>query len=284
MPLGCMLLESAPVAGHAAATPAGPLAGSSKLLGRDTHTAPAPAAAVPLHRTKRAAAQAARAVIRSVAADLRGSDNASLQHQLQMQQGADGDLHLSGVHRFSGDWQPSQRLRRESDPEAAQHPLPLDAAASDQLRMQLLLQQVSLQLQQPEGEAAPEQRQHGEQGEEQHEPEEGQQSEEVVEMLQADLSPPNGAQCCDPQQLQLPLPLPAQPPQQQEARKQQRKRQPSIRPPRTVTDTSAPAFRGGAGKRLVLPKSQYKGLAWDKVERSWRVRVSYNGRQRHIGR
>jgi hypothetical protein len=51
-----------------------------------------------------------------------------------------------------------------------------------------------------------------------------------------------------------------------------------------IVDASAPAFRGGAAKRQVQPKSRFKGLAWDHRERAWRVRVSFNGKQRHIGR
>jgi hypothetical protein len=49
-------------------------------------------------------------------------------------------------------------------------------------------------------------------------------------------------------------------------------------------DEAAPAFRGGALKRSTPPKSLYKGLAWDRQEQCWRVRISFNGKQRHVGR
>jgi hypothetical protein len=51
-----------------------------------------------------------------------------------------------------------------------------------------------------------------------------------------------------------------------------------------VVDADAPAFRGGTAHRRLLPKSKYKGLAWDHGTSSWRVRVSYEGKQRHVGR
>jgi outer membrane biosynthesis protein TonB len=51
-----------------------------------------------------------------------------------------------------------------------------------------------------------------------------------------------------------------------------------------MVDATSAASRGSIGKRAVLPKSQYKGLAWDKQENSWRVRISLRGRQHHIGR
>jgi hypothetical protein len=46
----------------------------------------------------------------------------------------------------------------------------------------------------------------------------------------------------------------------------------------------------GAAARTATPapchpgKSAFKGLAWDKQEEAWRVRISYNGKQHHIGR
>ncbi|GBF99096.1 hypothetical protein Rsub_11905 [Raphidocelis subcapitata] len=58
-------------------------------------------------------------------------------------------------------------------------------------------------------------------------------------------------------------------------------------PPRgreAPVDETAPAFRGGALKRSTPPKSLYKGLAWDRQEQCWRVRISFNGKQRHVGR
>jgi hypothetical protein len=54
------------------------------------------------------------------------------------------------------------------------------------------------------------------------------------------------------------------------------------RPP--PVDEASPAFRGGALKRTTPPKSEFKGLAWDRQEQCWRVRISYQGKQRHVGR
>jgi hypothetical protein len=32
------------------------------------------------------------------------------------------------------------------------------------------------------------------------------------------------------------------------------------------------------------PKSKFRGLAWDKQEKQWRVRISFEGKQRNLGR
>ena len=47
-----------------------------------------------------------------------------------------------------------------------------------------------------------------------------------------------------------------------------------------------PASQRGSGGRSarVQPTSIYKGLAWDKHEGCWRVRVSLAGKQHHLGR
>jgi len=37
-------------------------------------------------------------------------------------------------------------------------------------------------------------------------------------------------------------------------------------------------------KQRPPPTSRFKGLAWDKKDCSWRVRVSLNGKQHHLGR
>lgn len=39
-----------------------------------------------------------------------------------------------------------------------------------------------------------------------------------------------------------------------------------------------------AKRKRAAPASTFKGLAWDKHEMCWRVRVSLMGKQHHLGR
>jgi hypothetical protein len=52
-----------------------------------------------------------------------------------------------------------------------------------------------------------------------------------------------------------------------------------------LTDLTAVAMvKRNAKRQRPPPLSQYKGLAWDKHEACWRVRISLLGKQHHLGR
>jgi hypothetical protein len=56
------------------------------------------------------------------------------------------------------------------------------------------------------------------------------------------------------------------------------------RPAPSLTDLRAVMVKRAAKRARPPPLSLYKGLAWDKHEACWRVRISLQGKQHHLGR
>jgi len=279
---------------------------AAELGGNDVAAADAP----PAKKPRRAAAQAARGVISSAAAVLRGSaddDGERGERALPSQPVAFG--RGGAFAPRPGTWGHAQMLARMNGTTAAYPPTSTDQhvqmlllQAAQQQAQQYHQQQLARQLEQGDGdhdglevkaesdleaaEALLQQQQQQPQDllQQQDVDKEGQAAaDQEEEQLEQEQQPWQPQQL--PWQLQQipgfqPQPLPEGLQRKPAA---VRGRRPSG-PRAVVVDASAPAFRGGAAKRVIQPKSCFKGLAWDQRERAWRVRVSYNGKQRHIGR